>query len=110
MDFSDRFGQRLRRAREIRKMTQKEVAERVGLPPSLISHFENGTRCPAFENMRRLALSMQVSADYLLGISEVMEMRLESSEYDISALTLANRDLVVAIIQVLLQQQRREDV
>lgn len=110
MDFSDRFGQRLRRAREIRKMTQKEVAERAGLPPSLISHFENGTRSPAFENLRRLALNMQVSADYLLGISESMEMRLGSSEHDINALTLANRELIVAIIQVLLQQQRREDV
>jgi transcriptional regulator with XRE-family HTH domain len=108
VNFSDRFAQRLRRAREIRKMTQREIAERTGLPPSLISHFENGTRCPAFENLRRLALSLEVSADYLLGLSEIMEMRLESPAFNANALTFTNRELVKGFIQVMLREQDRE--
>lgn len=89
-------------------MTQREIAERAGLPPSLISHFENGTRCPAFENLRRLALSLEVSADYLLGISEIMELRLERPAFNVNALTFTNRELLKGIVQLMLREQDRE--
>jgi transcriptional regulator with XRE-family HTH domain len=64
------FAERLRHAREaLRGLTQAQLAEKAGLPPTSISHFENtqGTRKPSFDNLRRLALALEVSTDYLLG-------------------------------------------
>lgn len=57
----------LRTAREYRGLTQGELAERAGLQPSAISHFETGTRKPSFDNLRLLADTLDVTTDYLLG-------------------------------------------
>ena len=51
----------------MRGLDQSALAEKSGLPPSSISHFEAGSRKPSFENLRRLANALEVTADYLLG-------------------------------------------
>ncbi len=61
------FPDRLRCAREYRGLTQGELAERAGLQPSAISHFETGTRKPSFDNLRLLADTLDITTDYLLG-------------------------------------------
>lgn len=61
------FPERLRKARELRGLSQGELADRAGLQPSAISHFETGGRKPSFENLRRLADALSVSTDFLLG-------------------------------------------
>jgi len=62
-----KFQERLRLARELRKLSQAELAERSGLQPSAVSHFEAGRRAPSFDNIKRLADALQVTTDYLLG-------------------------------------------
>lgn len=64
---SEIFKDRLRTARELRKLKQSEVAERAKLPPSSIAHFEAGARKPSFDTLRRLANALEVTTDYLLG-------------------------------------------
>lgn len=64
---SNIFLGRVRTAREYRGLTQGELAERAGLQPSAISHFETGTRKPSFDNLRLLADTLDVTTDYLLG-------------------------------------------
>ena len=61
------FPDRLRCAREYRGLTQGELADRSGLQPSAISHFETGARKPSFDNLRLLADTLDVTTDYLLG-------------------------------------------
>lgn len=61
------FPDRLRCAREYRGLTQGELADRAGLQPSAISHFETGARKPSFDNLRLLADTLDVTTDYLLG-------------------------------------------
>ncbi len=69
------FPDRLRRAREYRGLTQSELAERAGLQPSAVSHFETGTRKPSFDNLRLLADTLDVTTDYLLGrVDEFKEL------------------------------------
>ena len=53
-------------------MKQSELAEKAGLPSTSISHFENpkGTRKPSFDNLRRLANALEVTTDYLIGLSD----------------------------------------
>lgn len=66
-DPTEIFRDRLKQAREEQHLTQAELAEKTGLPPSSISHFENGPRKPSFDNLRRLAAALNVTTDYLLG-------------------------------------------
>lgn len=64
------FPKRLRWARDSRGYTQTDLAIQSGLRQSVISHFESGRRLPSFDNLRRLAVALNVSADYLLSISD----------------------------------------
>lgn len=63
------FASRLREVRNLRKLTQVDLAVKSGLASTAISHFEIRTRLPSLSNLIRLADALDVSADYLLGRS-----------------------------------------
>ena len=63
----DQFGERLLAAREARELSQTELAQKAGLQPAAIGHFERSRRKPSFANVRALAKALNVSSDYLLG-------------------------------------------
>lgn len=58
--------ERLRTARELRGLSQAELAIRAGLQPSAVSHFEAGRRTPSAENLKKIADALDVTTDYLL--------------------------------------------
>jgi len=62
------FPDRLRASRDLRGWSQRELARRVGIPGTSIAHFEIRTRKPSFDTLRRLAKTLEVTTDYLLGI------------------------------------------
>ena len=64
------FSERLRTARELRKLSQAELAKEADLQPSAISHFETAGRSPSFDNLKRLADALKVTTDYLIGRSD----------------------------------------
>jgi transcriptional regulator with XRE-family HTH domain len=61
------FPVRLLRARRVREMTQRQLADKAGLPHGSISHFESGLRKPSFDNLIKLADALGMTTDYLLG-------------------------------------------
>ena len=65
--MEESFTERLRKARENRGLTQADLAQRAGLEPSAVSHFEAGRRQPSFHNLRKLADALSVTTDYLIG-------------------------------------------
>jgi transcriptional regulator with XRE-family HTH domain len=60
------IGRRIRLARAWANLTQEEVANRAELQPSAISHFELDRRAPSASNLRRLAVALDISVDWLL--------------------------------------------
>lgn len=56
-----------RKLRQQKKLTQKEVAEAVGLAPSRYGNYENDIRQPDNDTLVLLANFFNVSIDYLLG-------------------------------------------
>jgi transcriptional regulator with XRE-family HTH domain len=66
----DSFPELLRKTREGKGLSQSELAQKAGLQPSAISHFESGRRAPAFDNLKRLADALSVTIDFLLGRSK----------------------------------------
>jgi transcriptional regulator with XRE-family HTH domain len=72
--MADIFAERLRAARESRKMSQSDLAREADLQPSAISHFETGRRSPSFANLKALADALKVTTDYLIGRSDEMSV------------------------------------
>jgi transcriptional regulator with XRE-family HTH domain len=66
----EEFPEILRKTRDNKQLSQSDLAEKSGLQPSAISHFETGKRSPSFENLKKLADALAVSVDYLLGRAE----------------------------------------
>lgn len=64
------MGEKLRSLRTENKLTQKQVADRVGLAISAISSYESGVRYPSYESLIKLSKMFHVSTDYLLGLTE----------------------------------------
>jgi transcriptional regulator with XRE-family HTH domain len=68
------FAERLRAVREMRELSQSELAEQADLQASAISHFENGRRSPSFANLKALADALKVTTDYLIGRTDAMNV------------------------------------
>jgi transcriptional regulator with XRE-family HTH domain len=65
------LGDRLRRRRKARELSQAELATLLGLPQSWISELETGKRPHLDANtLARFCTALDVSADYLLGMTE----------------------------------------
>lgn len=69
-DVRKELPKRLRFAREMREMSQSDLAKKSGLEPSAIAHLEAGRRMPGAETLRAVCKAAMVSSDYLLGLSE----------------------------------------
>jgi transcriptional regulator with XRE-family HTH domain len=64
------MGSKLKALRLEKNMTQKQVADRLGLAISAVSSYEAGTRYPTYDTLAKLSYIFHVSTDYLIGISE----------------------------------------
>ena len=101
------FPVRLRDAREMRELSQLELAERARLQQAAISHYESGARRPSLQNLRRLSEALEVTTDYLVGRSESAEPTLTSDEplfRDFQRLTTADRELARQLVAQLLRR------
>jgi transcriptional regulator with XRE-family HTH domain len=67
------LGQRLQLLREERKIGQKEIAGLLKVSISSIGKYENGERTPSPDAIGRLADFFEVSADFLLGRSDIRD-------------------------------------
>ena len=64
------MGEKLRSLRIEKNLTQKQVADRIGLAISAVSSYESGSRYPTYDTLIKLARMFHVSTDYLLGIAD----------------------------------------
>ena len=64
------FSLRLKELRSERDLTQKQVADFLKISTRAYSHYETGDREPSIPILIRLCALYEVSADYLIGISD----------------------------------------
>lgn len=64
------FGLRLREVRKKNGEQQKDLAELLEVTTPQISDIENGKKTTTLEKLVRICEHYQVSADYLLGLSD----------------------------------------
>lgn len=61
------IGERLRRVRNEKGLSQKEVAEELGISKPIVSQYESGQRTPSVSKLIKLSKFYKVSLDYLCG-------------------------------------------
>ena len=69
------IGDRLKLALVKRGMDQYELADMIYVSPSTISHYVNGQRGKKYASLVDICKALNVSADYLLGLSDEMEVQ-----------------------------------
>ena len=94
------FGQKLRQLRKEHNLTQKELASMIGVKNSIISFYEVGERLPSPEIIRKLAETLHVSTDYLMGVEK-------KESIDISGLSEHDKSLVRSLVYSLEEKNQK---
>lgn len=108
----DIFNTRLREARDLRGLSQAQLAAKAKLPPASVSHFESGPRKPSFENLKALASALDVTTDYLLGRSDRPDASAETVDRlhrDLHKLTSQDLDLAKDFVDLLIRKRGDKD-
>ena len=85
------FGENLRKLRQNRNLTQKELGAKVGLSKAVVSKYENSMGYPTYDVLIRIARYSGVTTDYLLGVSN-------NKAVDVSGLTDGQIDTIQQLI------------
>lgn len=64
------MGKKLKALRIEKNLTQKQVADRIGVAVSAVSSYEAGIRLPSYKALIKLAGIYHVSCDYLIGVDK----------------------------------------
>lgn len=64
------FRERLKELKLEHKLNNVQLAKKIGTTGTTISRWENGSRVPNIESLKKLAMAFDVSADYLLGLED----------------------------------------
>lgn len=106
----------LKKLRNEKKITQRELAKLLNLSPSTIAMYETAQRKPDFETLEKIANFFDVSTDYLLGrtnirnpYKEAVLKETKASHYlDVRGLSVEDISKVEEYID-LLKQKRNSD-
>ena len=69
--MESKFAKRLRELRKEKGLSQVELGEHLGYGYTAISSYETGRNEPSYNDLLRICSILDVSADYILGISEI---------------------------------------
>ena len=64
------FGEKLKGLRTTQKLTQQQLADRIGVAKSVVSYYESGDRYPSYDVLVRIARIFSTTTDYLLDVSK----------------------------------------
>lgn len=70
----DTFSTRLREARTEKGLTQKELAERIGVTKGRVTHYETNKGHPNTPVLLEICRVLNVSSDWLLGLTDRKEV------------------------------------
>lgn len=88
------FGEKLKSLRMGLKLSQRELAERLGVAKSIISYYESGDRYPSYDILVRMARLFHVTTDFLLDVDK-------SRMIDVSNLTEDQIGVIISMVKAL---------
>lgn len=64
------FGEKLKALRTSQKLTQQQLADRIGVAKSVVSYYESGDRYPSYDVLVKIARIFHTTTDYLLDVAK----------------------------------------
>lgn len=95
--MDDTLGSRLRKMREYMRLSQEQVAQRIGLSKNAIYSYESGIREPSNNTLRRMAALYLTTTDYLLGLER-------KHSINISGLTDREKSIITDLVDDLTEK------
>lgn len=89
-----KFGQKLKALRTGQKLTQQQLADRLGIAKSVVSYYESGDRYPSYDVLVSIARIFHVTTDYLLDVER-------KHVIDVSGLTEEEIAVVTNMVELL---------
>jgi len=74
--------ERIKQIRELNRMTQTELAKKLGITRSSVNAWEMGLNVPSTQYLVELALLFKVSTDYILGLEKDVKVSIGHLEED----------------------------
>lgn len=93
------LGERTRARRNMLKITRENLAEKINVSPRFLADVESGKVGVSIETLKNLSIALNVSCDYLLGVSNTAddlsdlvknEFSKLPSKYGLAVLSLIN--------------------
>lgn len=103
--MGEQFNENLKIAREQRGLSQKDVAEKIGVAKSTYSLYESGNREPNVQTIKKIADVLDVSADELLGIPSIPTTR--AAHFDGTEYTEEQLDRIEAFARFIKQEENK---
>lgn len=101
------LGNRIRKAREQKNLTQEQLAEIIGMSNNYISNIERNHSIPSLETLLKICNALQVTPDYVL-----MDSIYTSKEYikdeiaeKLQLCSKKNIKIILKFINLLLEEQ-----
>ena len=88
------FGEKLKALRTGQKLTQQQLADRLGVAKSVVSYYETGDRYPSYDVLIKIARIFHTTTDYLLDIER-------NRVIDVSGLTEEGIAVVTNMVEIL---------
>jgi len=98
-------GDRIRKRRKQLKLSQEELAARVGTTQKQISNYERGTAEPGTDRLYMIAKELEVSTDWLYCLTDFMKPSIGKIELEAIELLLSQtpeqREKIIKAIKAL---------
>ena len=92
--MDNKFKANLKAIRKEKNLTQRQIAEQLGVVESCYANWEQGRTEPDISTLRRLSLIFGVSIDYLLGLEDDFGVRVDDKEKKPDTLSAEERRLL----------------
>jgi transcriptional regulator with XRE-family HTH domain len=113
MEIKDLFMKRLKEARKRKDITQEKLSELSGINPTLISKYEQGIALPGIDNLQKLVVALEISADYFLlpqayptMVPKVKDPELYDRYFALETLDKQERDHALFLLNLIVTQKK----
>lgn len=105
------FGQKIIDLRNSMNITRQEFADKLGITYSSLSKYETGARFPDQDTLKKIALALNTSTDYLLDLVNKKDLPCNETIYSNSAFHVEGTDGLtedeIQIVKDLVQSMKK---
>lgn len=90
---------RIRHLRKDKKMTQEQLAERLGITRATINSYERGSAYPSAEILYKMCIVLDTTSDYLMGLENKRKISVDGLPSRYVSMLCELRDIFAMLVQ-----------